>query len=253
MKTSLLTTLAALATLAACADGTGPTTGAQVSLTFASGVTAGGGAAPSLFGPMAVPFTDGTNTLEITRVQIVFREIELKRVEIAECDVEPEPPECEDFEVGPVLVDLSLDGTTNTTVSVAISAGTYDEIEFDIHKVSDDPEDAAFLLANPGWEGKSIVVEGTYNSVAFTFETDLNEEQEIALVPNLVIGEDAPSTNVTIRLDVGTWFVDGNGDLFDPATALDGEPNENLAKDNIKASIDAFEDEDQDGDDTDES
>jgi len=238
--------------LAACGDGTGPTTGAQVSLTFASSVAAGAAAAPSFGGPMAVPFTDGVNTLEITSVKVVLREIELERVEIADCDVEP--AECEDFEIGPVLIDLSLDGTTNTNISVAVSAGTYDEIEFDVHKASnDDPEDAAFLLANPTMESKSIIVEGTYNTVAFTYETDLNEEQELDLVPNLAIGEDAPPTNVTIRFDVSTWFLDGNGNLFDPATANKGEPNENVAKDNIKNSIEAFEEEDKDGDDTDES
>ena len=253
MRTKLSTTLAALLVLAACGDGTGPTTGAQVSLTFASGVAGSGAPAPSFVGPRAVPFTDGTNTLDITRVQVVLSEIELEGADVSECDDEPEPALCEDFETGPVLIDLSLNGTTETNLSIAVPAGTYDEIEFDVHKVSSDPEDAAFLLANPTWEGKSIVVEGTYNTVPFTFETDLNEEQELSLVPNLVIGEDAPSTNVTIRIDVGTWFFDGNGDLFDPATALKGQPNENLAKDNIKASLDAFEDEDRDGDDTDES
>ena len=254
MSTMAATAAAMLLVLAACGDGVGPTSGGQVSLTFAGNVTPGGAAAPSRFGgAMAVPFTDGTNTLEITSVLIVLREIELERVEVADCDVEPEPAGCEDFEIGPVLIDLPLDGTTDTNITVSVSAGTYDEIEFDIHKVSsDDPEDAAFLLANPTMEGKSIVVVGTYNGVAYTYWTDLNEEQEFALVPNLVIGEDATPTNVTIRLDVSTWFVDGNGNLFDPATALKGQPNENLAKDNIKASIDVFEDKDRDGDDTDE-
>ncbi len=240
MRTKLSTTLAALLVLAACSDGTGPTTGAQVSLTFASNVAAGGAAAPSRFaGPMAVSYMDGTNTLEITSVQVVLREIELESVEVVDCDVEPEPAGCEDFETGPVLIDLPLDGSTSTSVFISIPPGTYDEVEFDIHKVSnDDPEDAAFLLANPTMEGKSIVVAGTYNGVAYTYETDLNEEQELALVPNLEIGEDAPPTNVTIRLDVDTWFRDGNGDLFDPATASKCEPNENLVKDNIKNSID---------------
>ena len=193
MRTKLSTTLAALLLLAACSDsdGTGPTTGAQVSLTFASGVAAGGAAAPSRFaGPLAVPITDvDGNTLDITSVKVVLREIELERVEVVDCDVEPEPAGCEDFETGPVLIDLPLDGSTNTTVSVAISPGTYDEIEFDIHKVSgDDPEDAAFLLDYPEMDGKSITVEGTYNGVAFAYETDLNEEQEFDLVPPLVIG-----------------------------------------------------------------
>ena len=255
MRTELSTACVALLVLAACGDGTGPTTGAQVSLTFASNVAAGGAAAPSRFaGPMAVSYMDGTNTLEITSVKVVLREIELELVEVVDCDVEPEPAGCEDFETGPVLIDLPLDGTTSSSISIAVPAGTYDEVEFDVHKVSSgDPEHAAFLLANPTMEGKSIVVAGTYNGVAYTYETDLNEEQELALVPNLVIGEDAPPTNVTIRFDVSTWFVDQSGNLFDPTMALKGGQYENVAKDNIKNSIDAFEDEDRDGDDTDES
>jgi hypothetical protein len=257
MKTRMTITAAALLALAACGDGdgTGPTTGAQVSLTFASNEAAGGAVAASRFaGPMAVSSTVGASTLDITSVHIVLREIELERVEVTDCDVEPEPDGCEKFETGPVLIDLPLDGSTSTDFSIAIDPGTYTEIEFDIHKVSsDDVEDMDFLLANPTMEGKSIRVEGTYDGANFTYETDLNEEQEFDLIPNLVIGEDAPATNVTVRFDVSTWFLDGNGNLFDPATANKGGPNENLAKDNIKNSIEAFEDEDKDGDDTDES
>ena len=254
MKTRMSITAAALLVLAACSDGTGPTTGAEVSLTFASDVTAGGAAAPSRFaGPVAGPITDGVNTLNITRVQVVMREIELERVEVTDCDVEPEPDGCEKFETGPVLVDLPVNGSTSHGISINIDPGTYTEVEFDIHKVSnDDPEDAAFLLANPTMEAKSITVDGTYNGVAFAFETGLNEEQELSLNPSLVIGEDAPATNVTIRFDVSTWFVDGTGTLFNPATALKGEPNDGLAEENIKNSIKAFEDRDKDGDDTDE-
>ena len=255
MRISMSITAAALLVLAACSDSTGPTTGAGVSFSFASDVTAAGAPAPGLFGgSMAGPITDGVNTLNITSVQVVLREIELERVEVVDCDVEPEPAGCEEFEVGPLLIDLPLDGSTTSDISIVIDPGTYDEVEFDLHKVSSgDPEDAAFLLAHPDMDGKSIVVKGTYNTVAFTYETDLNEERKLDLVPNLVIGEDAPPTNVTIRLDVSTWFVGGSGSLFDPATAAKGEPNENVAKDNIKNSIDAFEDEDKDGDDTDES
>ena len=252
MKTILTATFAALLVLAACSDATGPTTGSGVSLTFASGVSAGGAAAPGLFsGPLASPISDGVNTLTITTVQVVLREIELKRVEVTDCDVEPEPDGCEKFETGPVLVDLLTDGSTSQSISINIDPGTYTEVEFDIHEVTGD--DAAFLIAHPTMEGKSIAVAGTYNGVAFDFETNLSQEQKPSLNPNLVIGEDAPATNVTIRFDVSTWFVDGNGDLFNPATASTGEPNESLAEENIKNSIKAFEDRDKDGDDTDES
>ena len=106
MKTKMSITAAALLVLAACGDNTGPTMGASVSLSFASDVTAGGAAAPGRFGgpSMAGTFTDGMNTLVLESVWIVLREIELERVEVTDCDVEPEPDGCEKFETGPVLL-----------------------------------------------------------------------------------------------------------------------------------------------------
>ena len=149
---------------------------------------------------------------------------------------------------GPVLVDFQLVESTSLSRDIEIMMvppGTYDEIEFEIHKVSDDdPEDEAFLMAHPELEGKSIVVTGTFNGEDFVYETDLNEDQEFAI--DLVVGQDE-TTNVTVQFDVSTWFVDGAGNLFNPATALKGGPNENLAEDNIENSIEAFEDEDEDG------
>jgi hypothetical protein len=43
------------------------------------------------------------------------------------------------------------------------------------------------------------------------------------------------------------WFRDAGGSLVDPSTANKGAANENLVKDNIRDSIDAFEDADRDG------
>lgn len=186
----------------------------------------------------------------ISSVEVVLREIELKAVETPDCDVEPEPVGCESFESEPILVSLPVDGTTFQDVSINVPAGAYDEVEFDIHVVSD--ADTAFLAANQTMDGKSIVVEGTYNDNPFTFETNMSQEQKFMLTPNLVVGDGDPATNVTIRFDVSTWFVDQQGDLFDPATASTGQPNESVAEENIQNSIKAFEDRDKDGDDTDE-
>ncbi len=53
---------------------------------------------------------------------------------------------------------------------------------------------------------------------------------------------------VTLRLDVSTWFLNaGNTGLVDPASANKGGVNENVVRDNIRASIDAFRDDDSDG------
>ncbi len=255
MKAKVMPLIGAVALLAACSESTAPAgDAAQVSLSFTT--RAASGPALSLSGlSTGGPLTllDGPNELIITKAEVVLREIELKRVEVVDCDVEPEPVGCEEFKAGPVLLDLPLDGSTSQLVTVAIEPGSYDEIEFDIHKVSsDDPADAAFRQAHPDVVDLSIRVQGTFNGQAFTYETDLNEDQEFDLVPPLVIDETTTSTNVTVRLDLSQWFRDGAGALLDPASANKGESNENLVKDNIRDSIKAFEDRDKDGDELDE-
>ncbi len=251
-RLGVLTLITAIAALTACNDSTGPGGNAtQVSLSFTAGTAGAPAAASGLFaGPADLTFSDGQNELIITKAEVVLREIELERVEVVDCDVEPEPEGCADFETGPMLLDLPLDGSVDQSVTIAIDPGTYDELEFDIHKVSgDDPADEAFATANPDLVDVSIRVVGTYNGQAFTYVTDLNEEQEYDLVPPLVIDETTTSTNITVRLDVAQWFRDASGNLVDPDLANSGGQYENMVKDAIRNSIEAFEDEDRDGND----
>ena len=196
--------------------------------------------------------TDGEHTLVITRVAVVLREIELERVEDDDCPDGVGEDDCEEFEVGPVLLEMGLDGTVEQMVAIQVPAGRYDELEFEIHKPDDDsPEDLAFVDANPDFERVSIRVEGTFDGEDFLFVQDLNKEQELDLSPPLEVADDAPTTNVTVRLDVSTWFVRNDGSLIDPATANKGGPNESLVEQNIESSIEAFEDDDHDGHDDD--
>ncbi|MFQ5704324.1 MAG: hypothetical protein ACE5HT_09905 [Gemmatimonadales bacterium] len=241
----------------ACSDsgGTGPTTGPlskQVSLSFSSAAPSAAPAPAFSRFPVAAlsdTLADGANTLILDSVQVVLKKIELKRVESVDCATD----DCEEFEFGPIVVDVPLNGGTMQEIAVPIDTGTYDELEFKIHKVSgNDPEDLAFAAAHPDLVGKSIVAFGTYNGQAFAYETDLDQEQETELNPPLMITDSTTTTNVTVRLDVSLWFVDGAGNLIDPATANKGGANENVVKDNIKNSIKAFEDEDRDGDEKDE-
>jgi hypothetical protein len=248
----LASILAAVLVMAACGDSTGPAAGTSVSLTFASDVPSGPALAPGLAAaPARAPITDGVNTLDVTSVKVVLKRIELKSAEVADCNVEPQPAGCEDFRSDPVLVDVPVNGSTRQDVSIDLPAGTYDEVKFDIHEVT--ASDGAFLTANPTMANRSIVVEGTYNGDPFFFETNMSQEQTFMLVPSLVVGDGGVATNVTIRFDVSTWFVDAQGDLFDPSTASTGEPNESVAEENIQNSIKAFEDRDKDGDDADEA
>jgi hypothetical protein len=54
-------------------------------------------------------------------------------------------------------------------------------------------------------------------------------------------------TELTLFLDLSPWFADGQGSLVDPRTATDGGANQSLVENNIKRSIDVFEDRDHDG------
>ena len=211
--------------------------------------------APAGMTTLAAAFDDtiiaGNDTLVITRAQLVLSEIELKQVETSDCDVEPEPAGCEEIEVGPVLVDLPLDPGAAQRLSVELPPGTYSRIDFEVHKPSDDePQDQAFLIQHPDFADLSIRVEGTFNGTGFTYESDLDVEQELDLVPPLLV-DDVDPTNVTIFVDVDTWFRSPVGGLLDPDTGNKGGDNESEIKENIKQSLKAFEDEDGDGSDED--
>jgi hypothetical protein len=153
--------------------------------------------------------------------------------------------------VGPELVDLPLTPGATQQFNVDIPPGMYSRIDFEVHKIeSGDPLDNAFIALHPEFDGLSIRVLGTFNGQAYVYETDLNVEQELDLVPALTVSEGV-DVNVTIRVDISTWFRTSGGTLIDPATANKGGPNESEVKENIKKSLKAFEDDDRDGDETD--
>ncbi len=192
--------------------------------------------------------TSGSDTLILTRARLVLREIEFERDENA---CQTQTTGCEEIEFGPVLIDLPLQPGVQREFSAELPPGIYDEVEFKVHKPDDDdPQDLEFIQQNPTFVDVSIRVEGTYNGTPFVFESDLNADQVLALIPALTITE-TTVTNVTVFVNLDAWFRQADGTLVDPATANKGGANENLVRDNIIASFEAFEDRDEDGDSSD--
>jgi hypothetical protein len=195
----------------------------------------------------------GADTVIIRSVELVLREIELKRLQdLTGCDTTTtgDNDACEEFTVGIQLVSLPLGNSTDKVITVDVAADTYDEVEFEIHK-PESSDDAAFIAAHPGFAGVSIRVTGSYSQAGtrrdFVFTTDLDKEQEIHLNPPLTVASDGP-VNLTIRLDIATWFLGVGGTaVVDPASANKGGSNEGLVKNNIEQSIEAFHDDDSDG------
>jgi len=239
-----LALMALLAIGAACSDSSnGPGVNAAVQVSFATQPTTA--VAASVSGVLADTIVDGGDTLVLTSVEVVMREIELKRVESVDCTTD----DCEKFEAGPVLVSLPLTPGAQQRFAIdSVPPASYDEVELDVHKPDDgDPQDQAFISANPDFAEISIRVRGTFNGVTFEYTTDLDVEQELALVPAITVTESS-SINVTVFVDVRTWFV-VSGVLVDPATANKGQPNESEVANNIKDSFKAFEDDDHSGSD----
>lgn len=188
--------------------------------------------------------------LVITNVELVAREIELEGNDGA-CDdlsddADSSSTECNEIELGPVLLELPLTPGATQTLSTAVSAGTYHEVKFKIDAPDDDAEDAAFRAAHPEFQDVSIRVSGTFNGNAFTFTSRIEAEQKLEFAAPLVVGDG--TVDLTIFVDVDRWFVTADGTaLIDPALALAGQPMQAVVENNIKASFQAFEDHDQDG------
>jgi hypothetical protein len=189
----------------------------------------------------------GGSTLIITQVELVLRQIEMKGTAANTCvSGEEDDDDCEEFAIGPVLVDLPLTPGADQAFEADVPAGTYSQVDFEVHKPDDgDPADQLFVLQNPDFADISIRVTGTFDGVPFVHTTDLDVEQELALVPNLVVAEGV-NTNLTIFVDISAWYLVNNV-LVDPATANKGGQYESEVNNNIKDSFDAFEDPDGSG------
>ena len=191
-----------------------------------------------------ISVTIGPNTLIINRARLVLRDIRLKPTTAACSDDDASNDDCETVHAGPVVADLPLTETAVTEITASVPEGSYRRIQIQIHKLSDDAEDAAVLAENPELEDASIRVEGTWNGQPFVYLADYTENVELEFTPAIDI--DTDDKNVTVQADISGWFV-SNGSLIDPRTANKGGANENVVRNNIRASLRAIEDDYRDG------
>ena len=192
----------------------------------------------------------GSNSLVITKAQLVARRIELAPVDASGCAGVAEAGDddssvqdgCAEVEVGPTLLDIPLDASTKTNITTSVPAGTYRALEIRIDPISSgNRASTAFLVAHPEFKNMSVRVEGTFNGKAFVFVAPVDARIETLFSAPVTV--DANSPNVTIAIDIANWFSDGAGGMLDPTNSS----NASRISANIAGSLHAFEDDDHDG------
>ncbi len=133
--------------------------------------------------------------------------------------------DCEPLNVGPVTVNLPLDGTTKVVLDGLVPAGTYTGLRAKFESVN-----VTGVFTDSG---------GTDH--AFTFTSDAEAEIEMDFPTPVTVG--AGTNNLTIDVNVATWFTTASGAVLDPTNPANQEAIEHA----IRASLRAFEDDDHDG------
>jgi hypothetical protein len=246
----------------ACTDAAGPSPSSAKTMTLSfstrsAGAPTAGASRVALTSASGVSTADSANTLTISRVQLVVEKLELEKAGTIGCSEGESSDDdshtssddgCEEFETAPLLIDLPLTIGATAGASVSVPQGNYDKLELKVRSLLAGRDDAtAFLAAHPDFAGISVRVDGTFNGAPFVYTSPIEAELELEFSPPVVI--DQNGSNITVSVDVSSWFRSSTGEVIDPATAVAGGINSALVSSNIRASFHAFEDEDRDGSD----
>jgi hypothetical protein len=253
--------------LTAC-NSTAPLPSQRISLS----ATIGSAGAPAASGPAMDVIVSGTNgKVRITSAQVVLSHIELASDAACTTDANADANDANDatdppgqpgasepdaanndehdcgVEVDPVLVNLPMDGTTKVILDALVPAGSYSGLRAKLEAVEgDDAGASAFLTAHPDFADVSVKVVGVFTDAGgadhpFTFTSHVEAELAMNFASPVTVG--ASTNNLTVDVDVGSWFKDAAGAVIDPTSAANQETIEKA----IRASLRAFEDDNHDG------
>lgn len=236
--------LAPVALLLTACDATSPRPLQRINLSTTIG-SAAPSASPGIVADLIVSGTGGS--VRITSAQLTLSHIKLAGDTACAADDEREHAdsnetaadtnetdadnndehECEPIRADPVQVNLPLDGTTKVVLDALVPAGSYLGLRAELESVN-----VVGVFTDAG---------GTDH--AFTFTSEAHGEVSADFATPITV--DAGTSNLTIDVDVGSWFKGASGAILDPNNAENQEAIEHA----IRASFHAFEDDNHDGDD----
>ncbi len=183
----------------------------------------------------------GDTTLTVTSVQMVLRELELRRSSATTPCTETPPggtdsDPCDEILVGPALYALPLQ-TPGSSSRVALGFAkqeTYSAFWFRLHRLSSsDSTDAAIISQYPYLNGASLYIKGTFNGQPFQVGLALDQTEKLSFQspPSL---QDGSQLAIGVTVDVLAWFVDPDThQLIDPSTL----PTDSNAQAKVAANI----------------
>lgn len=220
---------------AACGDGSGPGGQTGVSLSFAASAEA---SATSSVAASLIPVTDGRHTLDLDRVDLSIRRLELDRTNDFDEDSDVDTDEDSDrdsdrdgrdhttFVTGPLNIEVPMDGRLVTVVTGPIPPGRFDQVEIEL---------------------RAVRFRGTFDRQPFDVTMRVNADVEIDLDPSFVVDEATDRLNLTIQLNPVRWLRERDGSLVDPRALAANDNLRARVRSRIVRSILAFEDHDRDG------
>jgi hypothetical protein len=174
--------------------------------------------------------------LEIDEVKILIKDIKLNVASTNENTA--------NFKTGPFVLYLDFTSNVNLISTGYITAGTYDKVLFEIHKLADNetPPDPEFADANGRY---SIIVKGRYNSISFTFKSSVSCHQKLSFPKSLTVTSEGKS-NITLMAKPYIWFII-NGGFVDPMNQINRNNIELNIINNINENFKVFVDNDHNG------
>ncbi len=218
--------------IAACSNSTEPQTNGSLSLS-------------SKYSTAALLKQNNINAIEInvTKVTYILREIKFKTQKDSTEGL---------YKTTPLILEMNLAGNVQEVGLINVPFGTYNRLEFDIHRVEANDTTAMTLdqriKIRPFFQGDkySIIIEGIVKDGAsqknFIYKSRINAKQKIDLAQTVVVSETENNVNATMLISSFGWFKDGSI-VLDPTDSK----NESKIDNNIRASIKAVKDKNKDG------
>lgn len=137
----------------------------------------------------------------------------------------------------PMVVNLDLTGSTNSVVVTEIPNGIYKRVSFRLHKPENNETvlDSDFVEGTGGNQRFSVVVQGSYDGVNFTYKSRRTANQHVDIEPSLVITDTVTFVNVTMQVDVNSWFMDSDSTMLNPADSSNSTKIDNAIVRSFKA------------------